>query len=313
MNTFTVRSADSLLNHKARAKSYAGRFAPSPTGKLHFGSLVAAVASFLDARSNQGLWLVRIEDIDPPREEAGAAENILACLKAHHLHWDGDILYQSKRLDAYSEHLQAFNKLVYPCSCNRKRLSKLGKHYDRRCLHFPPQHHQAQALRLRTDSPNTEARELSLQFHDIILGHQQFTNAHLGDFVIQRKDKRFAYQWAVAIDDIYQGITHIIRGSDLLDSTPKQRYLFKLLGHAPPHYGHLPLALGSDGCKLSKQTQATPIDNTSAALNLINALAFLGHTPPKSLSHDSPIDAILEWGIAHWNRENIPKMNKHIA
>ncbi|RYZ78109.1 MAG: tRNA glutamyl-Q(34) synthetase GluQRS, partial [Moraxellaceae bacterium] len=214
---------------------YIGRFAPSPTGPLHFGSLVSALASYLDAHHNHGKWLVRMEDLDPPREQAGAAQAILQCLDDYGLHWDDEIVYQSQRLDIYEEYLQRLTKrdLIYPCDCSRQDLQAMGGIYNGHCRtkHVEASHPHALRLKLY-DLPAEENifPDDTLKFTDTIQGKQQQNlRTEAGDQILKRKDSLFAYQLAVVTDDIEQHITHIIRGSDLLDVTARQIFLYKLL------------------------------------------------------------------------------------
>ena len=260
--------------------SYIGRFAPSPSGPLHFGSLVCAVASYIDAKRNHGKWLVRIEDIDPPREQPGAADDILRCLEAHGLHWDGEVRYQSQRSEAYWEvlnHLQN-EGLVYRCNCTRKRLAPLKGYYDGHCRHHPPKLNEEAALRLVVNELPEQYQHIqtNIQFEDKIKGLQKESlNKTSGDFVIHRKDGLFAYQLAVVVDDIDQGITDIVRGDDLLDTTCRQIYLYKLLGKEAPVYSHIPVVLDKFGNKLSKQNHAAPLDSKITDENFQKALKHL--------------------------------------
>lgn len=285
---------------------YIGRFAPSPTGKLHFGSLVTAVASYLDAKAHNGQWLVRIEDLDPPREEPGAADSILRSLEAHHLFWDQTPVYQSQRLEAYQLALNRLADFVYPCCCTRQRLSKMQGRYDGHCIQNPPTDINGTALRLPIDLLDSNQSNSVENFEDCFLGKQYFPLTNTGDFVLRRKDHLFAYQLAVAVDDAYQGITHVIRGYDLLDSTSRQRYLLALFNKPLPDYGHTPLVLGSDGNKLSKQTKAKPLKNSQAMENLYAALVFLGYAIPKHLGV-SNCSELLNWARDHWRREQVPR------
>ncbi|MEO5926990.1 MAG: glutamyl-Q tRNA(Asp) synthetase [Bryobacteraceae bacterium] len=230
---------------------YRGRFAPSPTGPLHFGSLVAATASYLDARRHDGEWLVRMEDVDKPREMAGAADSILADLEYFGFHWDGPVMFQSQRTEAYREALERLKGMdaVYPCGCSRKEID--GERYPGTCANGLPPGKVARAWRVRGE----------------------------GDFVVLRADGFFAYQLAVVVDDAAQGITDVVRGADLLDSTPRQVNLQRLLGYATPNYRHVPVVLAADGQKLSKQTGANALERSRAGELLWDALAFLGHNP----------------------------------
>jgi len=293
---------------QACSPCYRGRFAPSPTGPLHFGSLVAALASFLDARAHQGQWRVRIEDIDPPREEPGATAAILKSLEAHHLFWDGDLLYQSQRHDAYHQALHTLSSqgLSYFCTCSRQDLqtSSTQSIYNGHCrhLHLPASRlQQPAAIRLNVERVLLQLHLPSvIAFDDLIQGtQQQNLLSEVGDFVIHRKDELFAYQLAVVVDDIFQGITHVIRGADLLDSTARQLLLFHLLNAPVPVYGHVPLVMNQEGQKLSKQNRAPALDDHSPAKNIFQALRFLNQSPPATLEHE-PLDNILNWAIDHW-------------
>lgn len=281
---------------------YIGRFAPTPSGALHFGSLVAALASYLDARAHHGIWRVRMEDIDPPREQPGASADILKTLDAYGLHWDGPVLYQSQRQSAYLDALAQLRQrdLLYPCFCTRRQLAGLDGVYPGYCRGPNlPARTGAHALRLKCS-------DRRILFQDRIQGAQSFQLADLGDFVLQRKDGLFAYQLAVCVDDHYQGITHIVRGYDLLDSTPRQYYLQTLLGYRHPYYAHIPVItqrLGGD--KLSKQNHARPLEQDNPAPLLVSALRALGLQPDEALSA-SPVADILGWGVAHWRCDTVP-------
>ncbi len=276
---------------------YIGRFAPSPTGLLHIGSLIGALASFLDARANQGQWLLRMEDLDPPREMPGAASAILQSLEDHGLVWDGEVLWQSQRYDAYRQvidELLLLNRAFY-CTCSRKDLQGSHGIYQGQCRGcVTPPADQDFALRLQVDPHD-------IAFHDAIQGRfsQSLENA-VGDVVLQRKDGLFAYQLAVVVDDAYQGISHVVRGSDLLDSTPRQIYLQQVLNYTTPSYAHVPVITNEQGDKLSKQTFATPLESAKAAENLCMALVFLNQPlPPKEQSQK--VSDIVAWAVAHWS------------
>jgi len=298
---------------------YRGRFAPSPTGSLHFGSLVAAVGSYLDAKHHNGIWLVRIEDLDTPRTVKGAADDILKTLEAFGLYWDDDVgraapanlsgiarptvLYQSQRTAAYQiafEQLRAGN-LLYPCACSRKEIADSALHhgneliYPGTCRNGLPQGKTARAWRVRVN----DAR---INFTDGLQGNiVQNLASEIGDFVVKRADGLFAYQLAVVVDDAAQGITHVVRGADLLHSTPRQIYLQRLLGFATPAYTHLPIAVNTQGEKLGKQTLAAPVDACNPVAVLLRALAFLHQeTPADPGSYD--LDSVLNWAIAHWDK-----------
>lgn len=276
--------------------AYVGRFAPSPTGPLHFGSLVAALGSYLDARHQHGTWLLRIEDLDPPRDLPDAPAEIMAQLTAYGLTWDGDVLFQSNRQAAYAEHLASLNHqgLVFPCICTRKQV---GNHYEGACRSrsfattAPPY-----AVRVKvTNSP--------VDLDDLILGDSVYDlSQDPGDFIVRRKDGFIAYQLAVIVDDAYQGITRVVRGADLLTSTPRQIYLASLLSLSVPEYAHLPVVLGHDGDKLSKQTRAAPISTVTVLDTLRMALHALGQEP---LRTSSPTD-LLAAAIARWDLRTVP-------
>ena len=292
--------------------SYTGRFAPSPTGPLHFGSLIAAVASYCDAKAKHGKWLVRMEDLDKPREVKGAADTILQQLEAFGFTWDEQIIYQSQRAAYYEAALQSLkqNKLVYPCTCSRKEIVDSaastgveGIIYPKTCLNHPPKTNKNAAFRVITTEKNGS-------FTDAIQGNiTQNIAKDIGDFILKRADGLFAYQLAVVVDDAAQHITDIVRGADLLSSTPRQIYLQQLLNLAVPHYAHVPVAVNTTGEKLSKQTLAKPIDAQLAAPLLTNALTFLGQQPPADLAKQAITD-IWHWAINHWQIAKVPQANK---
>lgn len=272
--------------HQSPSRPYIGRFAPSPTGPLHFGSLVCALASYLDAKHHGGKWLLRIEDIDPPREQPGAADSIKRTLEAHGLYWDGEVRYQSQRSEAYWDCLNELKKLdlIYPCNCTRARLANLNGPYDGHCRRHPPAAGDACALRLKvSDLPDTFHHISSnIEFCDRACGVQSENIETIsGDFVIHRKDGFFAYQLAVVVDDIDQGITDVVRGDDLLDTTARQIFLYRILGKKPPSYAHIPVIRDEYGNKLSKQNHAPTIDKIHAQKNVFNALCSLGYQPDK--------------------------------
>ena len=265
------------------------------------GSLICAVASYLDAKAQRGRWLLRIEDLDPPREITGASESFLYDLKQHGLQWDGDVMWQSRRAAQYQQAIQNLraSACVYACDCSRQSLRDFGAVYPglcrERCLPASP----GTALRVAVD-------DRELVFDDIIQGQQaQRLDQEVGDFIIRRKDSLFAYQLAVAVDDAAQGITHVVRGSDLLESTGRQLYLQQLLGYAIPAYAHIPLLLNDQGSKYSKQTHADPIGDTDVCENLLVALRFLQQPlPPKSQCRQ--VNGILSWALEHWQIQRIP-------
>ena len=287
---------------KPNTSNYRGRFAPSPSGPLHFGSLITALASFLDARKHRGQWLVRMEDLDPPREQPGAADLILQSLEDHHLFWDESVLYQSQRHEAYENCLRELQQKnwIYACDCSRQLLQQDQGIYQGRCRNRQTDIQSPFALRLKLyDLPDITTAD-ELMFDDLIQGKQiQNLRTQAGDIILKRRDGFYAYQLAVVLDDIDQNITHIIRGRDLLDVTARQIFFFQLLQKPVPIFGHLPLALMPNGQKLSKQNQAPAIESNKAALNLWNALVFLGQNPPVDLKDALPAE-ILNWAIEHW-------------
>jgi len=278
---------------------YLGRFAPSPSGPLHFGSLVCALASYLDAKLHKGQWLLRIEDIDPPREVAGAASAIVRSLEQHGLSWDGPVLWQSQRSSQYEAVLERLRQAgqIYPCSCTRKRLESLGHKYDGHCRTHPAQLPAAWRLQVAEDT--------AIRFVDRHLGHQVQQLGAQGDFIIHRKDGLFAYALAVVVDDWQQGITHVVRGSDLLSATGNQVFLFNLLGAQPPSYAHIPVITDCQGLKLSKQNHAQALDSQIPGHNLWRALWALGARPPKELSQSDPVD-VIQWALEYWQLGQLP-------
>ncbi len=288
------------------AYTYRGRFAPSPTGPLHFGSLVAAMGSFLDARSQGGQWLVRIEDIDPPREKKGAADGILRTLEAFGLEWDGAVLRQSSRLEAYVDAARDLltRDLAYPCSCSRKEIADSGivgiegPVYPGHCRDGGNTDGGNSALRVITDGA-------AIFFSDRIAGTlTQKLDTDIGDFVIRRRDGLTAYQLAVVVDDAFQGITHVVRGADLLLSTPRQIYLQRLLGLSEPNYAHLPVVLDENGEKLSKQSRAQPVENHNPLPALLEAYVFLGQSAPEE--QPSGVEEFWQWATTQWDAGRIP-------
>ncbi len=289
-------------------RRYRGRFAPSPTGPLHFGSLVAAVGSWAEARAGAGEWLVRIEDLDPPREIPGATAAILGTLAALGLEWDGPVVHQSTRAETYRAALEELRRrgVLFPCACTRKEIadSAIGGRdgslvYPGTCRSGLPSGRAARATRLRVEAG-------AVEFDDGLQGRvRQDLARDVGDFVLVRADGWFAYQLAVVVDDAAQGVTDVVRGADLLDSTPRQIFLQQLLGLPTPRYVHLPVAVDARGEKLSKQTLAAPIDGSRPGAALAAALRFLGQSPPAELERASG-RTVLEWAAAHWDRGRIP-------
>jgi glutamyl-Q tRNA(Asp) synthetase len=274
---------------------YVGRFAPSPSGALHLGSLACALASYFDAKAHSGLWLVRIEDIDPPRELPGASQAIIECLLAHNLFWDDKLSFQSQRLESYQQTLDrlANQNLTYYCDCSRLQLQKLNGVYDGRCREL---NSKTGAIRLNIEAARQQGYHLNSEFQDRICGSQKRDLIKAGDFIIHRRDGLFAYQLAVVTDDIGQGITDIVRGDDLLEVTFNQLLLFEILGANPPRFCHIPVLRNDDGQKLSKQLGAPPLDLSIPEQNIANALQQMGFLPPSGLS----VPDLLQWGIGAW-------------
>jgi glutamyl-Q tRNA(Asp) synthetase len=292
---------------------YVGRFAPSPTGPLHFGSLVAALGSALDARANGGKWLLRIEDVDAPRTVAGATEAILGALERFGFAWDGEIMWQSRRTAAYEEALARLKAdgAVFPCACSRREMadSALARDGSRRypgtCRNGLPPGRTARAWRVKAEGV--------IAFEDAIQGPQrEDLAADVGDYVALRADGVFAYQLAVVVDDCAQGVTHVVRGADLLGSTARQIHLQELLAMPRPAYAHLPVATNAAGEKLSKQTLARAVDDFPPTRALVAALDFLGQNPPAEL-HDATRDEVWTWALAHWRRDDVPRRLQIVA
>lgn len=335
---------------------YRGRFAPSPTGPLHFGSLAAAAGSYLEAKSRGGEWLLRMDDLDPPREQPGAADAILRTLEACGMHWDGAVLYQSRRSDAYAAALGRLQAqgLVYPCACTRREIADSHLNFARSAHDAPLAHasgrgaggegrnaderstHNAPLARASARGaggegsgdaalvyPGTCRKGIAagrtarawrvrvgdsvIEFEDALQGSlRQDLAAEVGDFVLLRADGLYAYQLAVVVDDAEQGITDVVRGADLLDSTPRQIYLQRLLGLPTPRYLHLPAAVNADGEKLSKQTLAPPVDARDPVPALVQVLEFLGQAPPQPL-RQATLAEFWKWALANWRPEHIAR------
>lgn len=288
--------------------SYRGRFAPSPTGPLHQGSLVAAVGSYLQAKAQGGRWFVRIEDLDPPREVPGAADDILRTLEAFGFEWDGEVMYQSRRHAVYEEALEKLRHsgALYACGCTRREIADSSVHgiegpvYPGACRAGIAPGRVPRAWRVRTDNR-------AIEFEDRAQGPVRSTlETDIGDFVVKRADGLFAYQLAVVVDDAEQNIAEIVRGADLLDSTPRQIYLQRLLGLPTPECLHLPVVLTANGEKLSKQTRAPALDRRAPVTALWAALEFLGQAPEPALRDATPADFWRE-AIARWSPAQLPR------
>ncbi|MCB1738157.1 MAG: tRNA glutamyl-Q(34) synthetase GluQRS [Gammaproteobacteria bacterium] len=285
--------------------SYIGRFAPSPTGPLHFGSLIAAVGSYLQARSQHGQWLLRMEDLDPPRQQAGAAEAIIRSLQRYGFEWDGPVVYQSARSPAYDAALERLRAAgwLFPCNCSRRDINEAGGIYPGTCRNgMPVRRDTARKPSLRVRSEGAPIR-----YHDAVQGEfEEDLAATVGDFVLKRRDGLYAYQLAVVVDDSEQGVTEVVRGSDLLDSTGRQIHLQRLLGYPTPGYVHLPVATDAQGCKLSKQTFAEALSDDNPVPSLCAALRFLGQPLPDVVA-GSTLAEIWQWAIRHWDLSAVPR------
>ena len=287
-----------------------GRFAPSPSGPLHSGSLLAAVASYVDAKAHKGQWLLRIEDVDRHRTVEGSRDSILNCLEHHGLYWDGAIEHQTDNDDRYEAALEQLQQQqqVFFCQCSRAVLKQTSGPYPGTCRskktshYIPATRHQPASHTLRF-----ECNEEAIDFTDRILGKQSFQLAQLGDFILRRRDSLFAYQLAVVIDDAEQSVTSVVRGADLLSSTPWQIALQQALNLPAMDYAHLPLIThANNGQKLSKQTGALAINNSQAANNIYVALTQLGQQLPEQGQRLS-VEQLLTWAIDHWQINRIPK------
>jgi len=298
-----------------------GRFAPSPTGPLHFGSLIAATASYLATKQDpDGKWLLRIEDVDTQREQDGASQSIIETLESFGFMWDGEILYQSHQNEKYQAALESISSRIYPCSCTRKYLQSLldaetyGYIYPGICRNgINKPDIENPSIRVKTSSEEICFQDLCQP--DIFC---QDIEHEIGDFILKRRDGLYAYQLAVVVDDALQGINQVVRGSDILDNTPRQIYLQRLLGYPQPEYLHFPNAVTADGKKLSKQNHSPAIstENNSRIKKietLLAALEFLGQNPPNSSDFES-LDDLWQWAFQHWENDNIPKvMSKFTA
>ncbi|MEW6165523.1 MAG: tRNA glutamyl-Q(34) synthetase GluQRS [Pseudomonadota bacterium] len=289
------------------ASSPCGRFAPSPTGPLHFGSLVAALGSCLEARARGGRWLLRMEDVDVPRCRPEHADEILRTLDAFGFAWDGTVMAQSARTARYAEVLERLRGMdvAYPCGCTRAELAGAAPGVDGAPLYpgtcragLPPDK-TARAWRLRVEG--------TIGFDDAVQGRQvQDLPREVGDCVLRRADSLFAYQLAVVVDDADQGVDHVVRGADLIHSTARQIFLQRLLGLPTPRYAHLPVAVDATGAKLSKQTRAAPVDARDPAPTLFAAARFLGQNPPAELRRAAGAD-FWRWARDNWRLERVPR------
>lgn len=269
-----------------------GRFAPSPTGPLHLGSLYTAIASYVDARARDEVWWVRMDDLDTPRNVSDAESRILRTLEAHHLHWDGVVQRQSEHIADYQQALESLDarELVYFCTCSRRQLQALPR-YPGTCRDHRDPIEDA-AMRVLTD-------DHVYRFEDLVVGKQSARlDLTIGDFIVKRRDGIVAYQLATAYDDGQHDITRVVRGTDLLSNTPRQLHLMRLLELTPPSYAHLPVLINAAGDKLSTQTKATPVDDTKALPNLRTCVELLALHPPEDCSD---LDELLGWAVQHWD------------
>lgn len=297
-----------MQNNTENALRYRGRFAPAPTGPLHFGSLVAAVGSFLQARAQDGEWHLRIEDLDRPRIIGGTAEAMMRTLERLQMYWDGPVRYQQTA----SVYAAAFAQLaasnaVYACACSRREIADSsvrgidGAVYPGACRTHLPAAKTATAWRVRTEAAR-------ISFNDSVQGLvERDLERDIGDFIVRRADGRYTYQLAVVVDDAMLGVTEIVRGADLLESTARQIHLQKLLGFATPRYVHLPVVVNAGGEKLSKQTHAAAIDANNAVALIYRALQFLGQAPPRELMQGN-LAELWVWARAHWRLERTPRV-----
>ena len=283
-----------------------GRFAPSPTGALHFGSLIAATASYLCARNQQGQWLLRIEDIDTQRCHKESTTSIINTLEAYGFEWDGDITYQSQRNEAYQEALDSIKEYIYPCSCTRKQLlasssaGEFGYIYPGFCRNGAKKSGNL-SIRVKTTNDKIcfkDQCQKGMLCQDIY--------KEIGDFILKRSDGLFAYQLAVVVDDAWQGITQVVRGADLYDNTPRQIYLQQILGYSQPDYLHFPVATNSSGKKFSKQNLSPEISLKDKRTRLLKVLSFLGQQPP-ILDNFSSLKDLWLWAIKNWDSSKIPQ------
>jgi glutamyl-Q tRNA(Asp) synthetase len=298
--TETTDTADALRKRRHTA-GYVGRFAPSPTGDLHLGSLYTAAASFLDARANGGCWLVRVEDLDGPRVVPGSADGILRTLSRFGFEWDGDVVRQSDRSDRYAAALDDLRArgLTFQCSCSRLQLTE-DERYPGHCRNGPLKPGTPCATRVRVD-------EAAIQFTDRIQGtFRQDVAAAVGDMLIRRRDQLFAYVLAVVVDDAAERVTHVVRGADLLDNTPRQIHLQRLLGLPAPDYAHVPLLMEPDGKKLAKSSRSVQLDGGTPLPLLIKVFDLLNLSPPPELNLATVPEA-WSWATVKWNIDRVPR------
>ncbi|MCW8928857.1 MAG: tRNA glutamyl-Q(34) synthetase GluQRS [Gammaproteobacteria bacterium] len=303
-----------MIKTNFKRKKYRGRFAPSPSGELHFGSLLAAMASYTDARHNKGDWLLRIDDIDQARVINNSDKHILSTLEHCGFEWDESITYQSQYLEHYQEALERLNQteLTYPCTCSRKQIKEMSENMDIKNGIYPG---TCRNKNKHNIPKNTYAIRLKVpveqfSFNDHIQGdYSQNLAQDVGDFVVYRRDNVFSYQLSVVVDDFQSKISHIVRGYDLLDSTPKQMYLQQLLDYPKPQYAHIPLAVTQDNLKLSKLSHAKKV--TGNLETLVLAAQFLGQKVPDSKDFDNK-DDFWQYLVTYWDINKVPRMEKQI-
>lgn len=284
----------------SNSRGYRGRFAPSPSGPLHFGSLVAALASYLDAKTHQGSWLVRMEDIDTPRVVQGADSAILTALEKFGLHWDEKVEYQSQRHTLYQDTLAQLKPDLYACNCTRKMIKQAGGLYQGHCKSLALDFND-HAVRLTQTHP-------VYQFTDLLQGQVNVPHDLADeDYIVKRRDGLFAYQLVVVVDDIEQNISRVVRGADLLEPTARQISLFKQLGHTVPEYAHVPLAVTEPGFKLSKQNHAPAINIDDPIPELLRALSFLGLDVTNDMKL-SNVEEVLTWASTQFSFAAIPQV-----
>jgi glutamyl-Q tRNA(Asp) synthetase len=284
------------------SNGYVGRFAPSPTGPMHFGTLIAATGSYLRARASGGEWLLRIEDVDTTRAVPGMADHMLRMLDDFGFEWNREVVLQSRRDDFYTDALERLidDDLIFPCTCSRRQLADADADvYPGTCRARKLPLREQHALRVRVPDE-------TIVFDDAVMGAQvQNLASQCGDFILRRRDSLYAYQLAVVVDDALQGVTEVVRGADLLDSTARQIYLQRVLGYPTPTYLHLPVAVDEHGAKLGKSTGAAVLDVRHPASMINRVLAFLGQHPPAELANET-LDNVWRWAIEHWDIYNIP-------
>ena len=299
--------------------TYRGRFAPSPSGELHFGSLLAAMASYADARHCKGHWLLRIDDIDQARIVADSDRHILTTLEQCGFQWDESVSYQSQCLSQYQEALEKLNqaKLTYPCSCSRKQIKAACATLTNKKGIYPGtcRNKSTQFSATIKNSNKSHAIRIKVPAHDISFidriqhNYSQNLSRDVGDFIIYRRDNVFSYQLSVVVDDFHSGISHIVRGYDLLDSTPKQIYLQQQLAYPLPHYAHIPLAVTKENLKLSKLSQAKKVD--CSLQTLVLAANFLGQKHLNHKDFDNK-DDFWRYLVTHWDINKVPKMENQV-